>query len=208
MKIRGFTLIELLTVMGILAVLAGILFPVLSNAKRAAEKTTCANNLSQMHKAMLLYALDADDRMPLAISAASKWSIDRGRLPAGFDPSTVLAAATAPLIMDSLSTYKLPLNAWKSPADRVPTILIEDGLRPTFYQEWGASYDYEDNGGLRSFALSQIDQPSTTLSFWTCNGFYLAGPDGTRGKSNTVAFDGHVELLTGSQRVERILVFN
>ena len=43
----GFALIELLVVIGIIAVLAAIVFPVFSWAREAAPKSSCASNLKQ-----------------------------------------------------------------------------------------------------------------------------------------------------------------
>ena len=62
--IRGFTLIELLVVIGIIAILAAMLLPVLSRAKQAGKRANCVSNLHQMVTAMLLYADENDGVVP------------------------------------------------------------------------------------------------------------------------------------------------
>lgn len=63
---RGFTLVELLVVVAILSLLAGLLFPVLSQARSAARRSTCVSNLKQLGVAFALYASDYDDTLPEA----------------------------------------------------------------------------------------------------------------------------------------------
>jgi prepilin-type N-terminal cleavage/methylation domain-containing protein len=58
---QAFTLIELLIVIVILAVLAGILFPVLARAREAAHRVGCMSNFKQFGVAFVLYANDHDD---------------------------------------------------------------------------------------------------------------------------------------------------
>lgn len=60
----GFTLIELLVVVAIIALLISILLPSLSKARAQARSTLCASRLSQLTKAMLIYAGDFDDVPP------------------------------------------------------------------------------------------------------------------------------------------------
>ena len=60
----GFTLVELMVVIGIIAVLAAILLPVLSKAQEAANRTSCLANLRQIQLASVLYLSDSDGRLP------------------------------------------------------------------------------------------------------------------------------------------------
>ncbi len=50
---RGFSLIELLVVIGIIAVLIGMLLPMLVAARQAAKVVACQSNLRQLHQAAL-----------------------------------------------------------------------------------------------------------------------------------------------------------
>ena len=62
----GFTLVELLVVIGIIAVLIGLLLPTLGKAKAAAQKTACLSNLNQIGLAFQLHANNHHGYYPLA----------------------------------------------------------------------------------------------------------------------------------------------
>ncbi len=62
---RGFTLIELLVVIAIIAILAAILFPVFARAREKARQTACLSNVKEIALAIMMYAQDYDERLPM-----------------------------------------------------------------------------------------------------------------------------------------------
>ncbi len=66
MKRKAFTLIELLVVIAIIAILAAILFPVLSQARESAKNAQLLSQMKQVGTSTAIYVTDNDDIMPPA----------------------------------------------------------------------------------------------------------------------------------------------
>ncbi len=62
----GFSLIELLTVIGIIAILAAIIFPVMASVKKRARMTNCMTNLQQISNALAMFKMD-NHKFPVAL---------------------------------------------------------------------------------------------------------------------------------------------
>lgn len=63
---RGFTLLELLAAVLILVVLAGILAPAISSVRKAANRSTCARNLSEIGRGFACYSAEFRGYWPAA----------------------------------------------------------------------------------------------------------------------------------------------
>jgi prepilin-type N-terminal cleavage/methylation domain-containing protein/prepilin-type processing-associated H-X9-DG protein len=63
-RLRAFSLIELIVVIAIIALLMGILLPVIFKVRAASQRTVCASNLSQVGKAIYAYANDNHTEIP------------------------------------------------------------------------------------------------------------------------------------------------
>lgn len=69
----GFTLVELLVVIGIIAVLAAIIFPTFARAREKARQATCSSNMRQVALAIEAYVQDYDELLPMTRQNAA-WS--------------------------------------------------------------------------------------------------------------------------------------
>ena len=78
MRQRAFSLVELLVVIGIIAVLIGVLLPALSRAQAAAKRVQCLSNLRQLATASSVYAANNKNSFPPAYYSSSNGQVAYG----------------------------------------------------------------------------------------------------------------------------------
>jgi prepilin-type N-terminal cleavage/methylation domain-containing protein len=96
-SMRGFTLIEVLVVVAIIALLVSILLPSLKAARDQARWTTCLANMSNLPKAVLMFAQTHQDHGQLMLQAGENGEVAQAD-PSGsiFAYQSDLAGATNP----------------------------------------------------------------------------------------------------------------
>ncbi len=101
---QGFTLIEMLVVIGIIALLAAILFPVFGRVRENSRKSSCLSNLKQLSASFLLYAQDYNDKFPHSAQASDPvgggWVLGAGGAVYTF-PTNVSQGALYPYVKNT-----------------------------------------------------------------------------------------------------------
>src|SRR5689334_17225777 len=117
MRTSAFTLVELLLVIAIIAILAGLLLPVLSKAKAKCQSIVCVNNLGQLQKAWLIYTDDHNDVLPL------NWITTDGGVTRSLPGSWVLGNAALDVDLTNITSgtlypYVPNPRSYRCPADQ------------------------------------------------------------------------------------------
>jgi len=73
---KAFTLIELLVVIAIIALLLSIIMPALQKVKDQARRIVCSSQMKQQSLALLMYAQENEEKMPMMTWSGGQWLWD------------------------------------------------------------------------------------------------------------------------------------
>lgn len=167
---NSFTLLELLIVVGIIGLLAGLLFPVLGKVRERGWQTRCLSNLHQLGIAVNLYAQDHRQYLPVA---AMQPTVNTN-LPA-------IVELLAPHVGQQQS------KVFQCPADRQPL-----DVGQTFFELEGCSYSWNSLLNGRLIDRTQID--IAAMKLWPpIMGDYEKFHGGSDSGRNYLYPDGRVE---------------
>lgn len=172
---RGFTLLEILVVIGIILLLAAVLFPVVSRVRATGRRTTCASNLRQLGVALNLYAQDVRSLYPVIDADAAS----------NPDKCAPWADKLFPYVK-SEKIFECPSNPYGLYRSGCPA---DDKSDPEHVTTWSGSYNLNINYGFAlrnaqgqitrayipraTMSTARYTRPSTTILVLDGDGTYV-----------------------------------
>lgn len=190
-KRHGFTLIELLVVIAIIAILAAILFPVMTQAKYSAKVSMDLEHQRQIGQALMLYADNNSGYLPYLSLAESK---------ALFPKYAVNSTISGQLIIKlkpyikSVAIFYCPVNDAYDPAYKQYSYAYQSKLNPPFMY---MGYYYYVGKEWSVFQVLQAGNPNRILLNCIGGGVTTNSARSGHGRNTAIYLfsDGHAQLI-------------
>ncbi len=193
---RAFTLVELLVVIAIIAILAGLLYPVLARSREKARAARCLSNLRQLGLAVQMYADDYDGRAPFGVDHVDRerpeiWSLY---------PHWQSWIPHMPYYFDILQPYCRNRGLLHCPSDHgfdeVPLAGVSLPAHPSSFAAYGTSYVWRTEVSFRGVVLSALRHPTSVHLLSDPVGHWHGGRRQRDRRFNVMYVDGHVKSRT------------
>ena len=208
----GFTLIELLVVIGIISLLATLLFPVFVRAQKKAQETACASNLHQIGMAIAMYGQDYDQSYPYAIDGVDKHT---DHLKLDYNGQYWPGMTRLPLLSEVLQLYTKSRSLWRCPSDigMVPgqaTPYSNAASHVSFFSDYGMSYCYSFDlsvmhismAGLTAHTDQRTEVGAASIPIvYDCLDYWHGDYTESIRSKNILMGDGHV-IARGNQSLQ------
>lgn len=159
---RGFTLIELLVVISIIALLIGITFPALGQARESSRRVKCLANLRSLGQGFTLYLTDSKGLFPMVRPLHNQ--------PAGSNDPSLLEILPNYLDVDpprpedpnDPNSFYITADVYKCPSDRTSES-ADQQWEPAWRTE-GISYEYFPGILMLAAELLAVSNPQVGVS--------------------------------------------
>jgi len=212
---RGLTLVEMLVVLAIVAILAGILFPVFARVREAGHNAVCLANLKQLALGMTLYCNDHNGYFPEAWpgNILKQETPQPDQAKPGGKYLTNIGKDDGHFVtwMDALFPYVRSTGVFECPSVE-HNELISYGLSSCLNGQQGD--DYKGGRGVRPASMNRVRRPSEIVMLFDHNRaamleadpFFLGGVARGVGEEDNALFlhdnginvayvDGHVKRM-------------
>jgi type II secretory pathway pseudopilin PulG len=189
----------LLVVIGIIAVLAAILFPVFAAARGKAHSVRCVSNLRQIGMAMSMYMDDYDGFYPWGVDPADRL------LPVIWSEYPVWQSwiQWMPYMHEVVDPYIRSRELWHCPSDGGFDELEDSGLplagRPEAFQAFGTSYMYRTELTFSRARQEALRDPVKVNVLFDGYGSWHGGRAWGARRWNVLHGDGHVKSANRAQ---------
>lgn len=150
---RGFSLVELLVVIGVIALLIGLVMPAVSAARRQSRSVACLSQMRQIGLATTMYATENNGTLPRSMHSALGFKV----VPWGYALMPCLGAG--PVTTSGPAWDHLWQTIYRCPADDRPSTHWSYGKN--VYPELTAI----ESGGPTWWKITQIRRPAATVLF-------------------------------------------